>query len=388
MSLIARFFSPPEEDSYFLFGPRGTGKSTWLRQRYPDALWINLLDLEEFRFYSPFPERLIETIEGKGRVEVVIIDEIQKIPEMLSTIHLLIEKKLGIQFILTGSSARKLKRLGADLLAGRALLCKMYPFIAGELQDQFSLKQSLQIGLLPLVLKAKSPESTLKTYAAMYLVEEIQNEGLVRQVGNFARFMEIASLSHASLLNTTNIARECSVSRKTVESYLQILEDLLLAFSLRVFTKRAQRTLSAHQKFYFFDAGIFRSLRPLGPIDSVEESEGAALEGLVAHHLRYWIEAQKNSWSLSFWRTRSGVEVDFIIYGETGFFAIEVKNNTQAFKGDLRGLKEFCKDYPECTPLLLYRGSKRVVIDGILCIPCEEFLLQVNPNKPLFMMEN
>ncbi len=387
MDLISRFFSPPE-DSYFLFGPRGTGKSTWLRQRYPNALWINLLDLEEFRFYSPFPERLIETIEGKSKVEIVIIDEIQKIPEMLSIIHLLIEKKLGIQFILTGSSARKLKRLGADLLAGRALLCKMYPFIAAELQDQFSLKQTLQVGLLPLVLKAKSPESTLKTYAAMYLVEEIQNEGLIRQVGNFARFMEIASFSHSSLLNTTNIARECSVSRKTVENYLQILEDLLLSFSLQIFTKRAQRALSTHHKFYFFDTGIFRSLRPLGPLNSVKESEGAALEGLVAHHLRYWVEAQKGSWSLSFWRTRSGIEVDFIIYGETGFFAIEVKNTTQAFKGDVQGLKEFYKDYPECTPLLLYRGSKRLVINGILCIPCEEFLLQVSPNKPLFTMED
>jgi predicted AAA+ superfamily ATPase len=168
---------------------------------------------------------------------------------------------------------------------------------------------------------------------------------------------------------------------------LQILEDLLLSFSLRVFTKRAQRTLSAHHKFYFFDAGIFRSLRPLGPLDSVEESEGAALEGLVAHHLRYWVEAQKSSSSLSFWRTRAGVEVDFIVYGEAGFFAIEVKNNTQAFKGDVQGLKEFYKDYPECTPLLLYRGSKKVVVNGILCIPCEEFLLQIKPNKPLFILE-
>ncbi len=221
----------------------------------------------------------------------------------------------------------------------------------------------------------------------MYLVEEIQNEGLVRQVGIFARFMEVASLSHSSLLNTTNIARECSVSRKTVESYLQILEDLLLSFSLQVFTKRAQRALSPHNKFYFFDAGVFRSLRPLGPLDSVEESEGAALEGLVAHHLRYWVEAQKGSWSLSFWRTRAGVEVDFIVYGESGFFSIEVKNNTQAFRGDVQGLKEFYKDYPECTPLLLYRGFKRVVINGILCIPCEEFLLQVRPDKPLFKIE-
>ena len=162
------------------------------------------------------------------------------------------------------------------------------------------------------------------------------------------------------------------------------MEDLLLSFSLPVFAKRARRALSSHRKFYFFDAGIFRSLRPLGPLDSIEESEGAALEGLVAHHLRYWVETQKDSWNLSFWRTRSGVEVDFIVYGETDFFAIEVKNNTQAFKGDVRGLKEFYKDYPECTPLLLYRGSKKVVINGILCIPCKEFLLQVNPNKPLF----
>lgn len=382
MHFIPRIFSPPK-DSYFLFGPRGTGKSTWLKLKYPNALWINLLNLEEFRFYSPFPERLIETIEGRGLVEVVIIDEIQRIPELLSIVHLLIEEKRGIQFILTGSSARKIRHLGADLLAGRALLCKMYPFIAAELQDLFSLKQALQIGLLPIVWGSNCPESTLKTYAAMYLVEEIQNEGLVRQVGNFARFMEIASLSHASLLNTTNIARECSVNRKTVESYLQILEDLLLAFTLKIFTKRAQRALSAHHKFYFFDAGVFRSLRPLGPLDSAEESEGIALEGLIAHHLKYWVEAQKGSWSLSFWRTRSGVEVDFIVYGETGFWAIEVKNNTQVFAGDVKNLMEFHKDYPECTPFLLYRGCKRLVVKGILCIPCEEFLLHMVPGQPL-----
>lgn len=145
-TIVSRFFIPPQ-DSYFLFGPRGTGKSTWLRQIYPDALWINLLDLEEFRYYSAFPERLKETVKANPTKKIVIIDEIQKVPEMLSMVHLLIEEKRGIRFVLTGSSSRKLKRLGANLLAGRALLCKMYPFIAAELGSRFSLEQALELGI-------------------------------------------------------------------------------------------------------------------------------------------------------------------------------------------------------------------------------------------------
>ena len=224
--LITRFFKAPNQ-SFFLFGPRGTGKSTWLKSHYPNALWIDLLELDQLRLYSAAPERLKEMIRAHPHQKVVIIDEVQKIPEILSVVHSLIEEKKGIQFILTGSSARQLRRAGVDLLAGRAILKHMAPFYAAELGRDFDLDTALRLGLLPLVLDSKNPDQALKTYVGMYLKEEVQAEGLVRLIGDFARFLEVVSFSHAAELNLSNISRECSITRKTIENYIQILQDLL-----------------------------------------------------------------------------------------------------------------------------------------------------------------
>ena len=188
LSLIPRFFKAPSQ-SFFLFGPRGTGKSTWLKNRYPNALWIDLLDLEQLRIFSAAPERLKEMIQAHPSKKVVVIDEVQKIPDILSVVHSLIEEKRDLQFVLTGSSARKLRRAGVDLLAGRALLKHMPPFFAAELGKNFEIQNALELGLLPLVLDSKNPKETLRTYAGMYLKEEVQAEGLVRQIGDFARFL-------------------------------------------------------------------------------------------------------------------------------------------------------------------------------------------------------
>ena len=378
MSFIKRFFRPPKE-SFFLFGPRGTGKSTWLKRHYPDALWVDLLDLQQFRSYSAFPERLLDTLRLYPDKKTVIIDEVQKVPSLLSIVHSLIEAKQGYQFVLTGSSARKLKRAGVDLLAGRALLKHMHPFMGAELGASFSLADSLQYGLLPLVYEAPDREAVLKTYAALYLKEEVQNEGIVRNIEAFSRFLEIISFSHGQLINTTNIARECEISRKTVENYLSILDDLLLSFTLSVFTKRAQRSLTSHPKFYLFDAGVFRSLRTVGPLDAPQELDGAALEGIVAEHLRSWINLQPDTWQLAFWRTAQKHEVDFILYGPRGFWAIEVKNSTRVSPSDMKGLAAFKEDYPESQPFLLYRGDRLYYESGILCVPCEKFLRCLTP---------
>lgn len=379
---IERFFTIPSQ-SFFLLGPRGTGKSTLLRRYFPQALWIDLLEPEIYRFYEARPERLRETLAAFPHTTTIVIDEIQKVPALLSLIHAIIEEKQGLQFILTGSSARKLKRQGVDLLAGRALLYHMHPFMASELGEQFNLKSALSQGLLPLVWDSTTPEKVLQAYSSFYLKEEVQTEGFVRDIGNFARFMEIISFSHGSQLNSSNIARECDVSRTTVDSYLQILKDLLLAFTLHVFTRRAKRALSAHPKFYFFDAGVFNTLRPRGPMDSNEEIWGAALEGLVAQHLRAWIDAQSVPYTLNFWRTRTGLEVDFIVYGAGGFWGIEVKNSKRLSPKDTHGLEAFREEYPEAQLFLLYGGSQRTVQKGILCLPCEEFLRNLLPNQPL-----
>jgi predicted AAA+ superfamily ATPase len=322
-------------------------------------------------------ERLLASPEK----DTVVIDEIQKVPELLGLIHSLIEEKKGWRFVLTGSSSRKLKRAGVDFLAGRALLRSLPPFMAGELGDEFSFDDALLRGLLPLVLDSASPGQVLQTYAALYLREEVQMEGLVRNIGNFSRFLEAVSFSHASLLNISNVARECQVERKVVEGYVSILEDLLLGYRIKIFSKRAKRALVAHPKFYLFDAGVYRSLRPRGPLDRPEAIAGHALEGLVEQHLRAWISYSKSDYSLFFWRTRSGVEVDFVMYGPEGLYAVEVKNSARIHPQDLRPLKTFKEDYPESKVYLLYRGKERLLKGDILCLPCSDFLRQLRPGQ-------
>jgi predicted AAA+ superfamily ATPase len=213
--------------------------------------------------------------------------------------------------------------------------------------------------------------------------QEVQAEGLVRNVGAFARFLEAVSFSHASVLNVSNVAREAQANRKTVEGHLEILEDLLLGFRVPVFTRRAKRQTAAHPKFFLFDAGVFRSLRPRGPLDRPEEIAGAALEGLVAQHLRAWIDYGGGDADLYYWRTRSGVEVDFVIYGARGFWAIEVKNAGVVRAADVSAIRSFAADYPACTPLVLYRGTDRIEVGGVRCMPVGEFLMRLVPGEDL-----
>lgn len=294
-------------------------------------------------------------------------------------VHALIEEKKGLQFVLTGSSARKLRRGGVNLLAGRALWKHFHPFTFFELGDQTDLDKALKTGLTPLIWNAPSPEEKLESYVDLYLQEEVKAEALVRQIGDFSRFLEAMAYSHGSVLNLSNISRECEVPRKTIDHHLQIIKDLLLGYTLNVFGHRAKRKLSSQPKFYYFDPGVFRALRKEGFLDRSTEIEGAALEGLVAEHLRSWAHAQKERIELSFWRTRSGSEVDFILYGPNVFVAIEVKNNTKTHPGDFSGLSAFTKDYPEATPFLLYRGKEKIKKGNCLCIPVEEFLKSLDP---------
>jgi predicted AAA+ superfamily ATPase len=206
---------------------------------------------------------------------------------------------------------------------------------------------------------------------------------LVRNIGNFSRFLEAISFSHASILNISNVARECSVERKVVEGYVEILEDILLGWQLPVFTKRAQRKLALHPKFFLFDAGVFRSLRPQGPLDRPEEIEGQALEGLVAQHLKAWIAYSDVKRELFFWRTRSGVEVDFVVYGEDGIWAMEVKNTQNIRPADLRGLRSFKQEFPDGKTFLLYRGKDRLRREDTLCLPCADFLASLHPHRSM-----
>lgn len=382
MEFKTRFLQDPRQ-SFFLFGPRGTGKSTWMKNTLENAIYIDLLDAEVFRAYSSRPERLKEVAEAQKPGTTIVLDEIQKQPQLLDVVHQLMESHTGCRFILSGSSTRKLKRSGVDLLAGRAAVKTMHPFMAAELGEDFSLEEALGIGTVPLIVDSPNPKEAIKAYAALYLKEEVQMEGLVRNIGAFSRFLESISFSHGAALNISDVARDCQVERKTVEGYVSILEDLLLGFRIPVFSRRAKRRLSSHCKFYYFDSGVFRSLRPAGPIDVHQEMEGAALEGLVAQHLRAWNAYGNGLCKLFFWRTKSSNEVDFVIYGQDTFCAIEVKNTANIHTKMLRGLLTFREDYPEAQPCLLYRGKERLKIKNVLCLPVEEFLKNLKPLNPL-----
>lgn len=379
MESASRFLNPPK-DHFFLLGPRGTGKTWWVREQFPEAMRVDLLDPETLRVMSARPERLRERLDAATEVSQVVIDEVQKLPELLEVAHSLIEEKRGVQFVFTGSSARKLRRGGVNLLGGRAAQRAMHPFMAAEIGKGFRLDEALRLGMLPVVHGAQEPEELLRAYSGLYLREEVQAEGLVRNIGSFSRFLEAISFSQASALNLANVARECQVNRKTVEGFLEILEDLLLAFRVPIFTRRAKRELAAHPKFYFFDAGVFRANRPAGPLDAPAGIDGLALEGLVAQHLRAWCDYSQGDHRLYYWLTRSKVEVDCVVYGESGIYALEVKNSAQVRNEDLRGLKNFAEDYPEARRFFLYRGKERLLIDGIRCLPCEEFLRDLAPN--------
>lgn len=380
--LVKRYFTPPRQ-SFFLFGPRGTGKSTWMKELFPNALYLNMLLSTLREKFRAYPDELLKEVAALSKPAVVVIDEVQKVPDLLAVVHALIEEKQGLQFILTGSSARKLRRGGADLLGGRALIKHLDPFMATELGSIFNLEKGLKIGMLPLAWEADEPEELLSTYASVYIDEEVQAEALVRNVGQFTRFLHVMSFSHGQVLNMNNIARESSVRRHTVDNYIGILEDLLLSVRVEIFSHRAQRELTQHPKFYFFDVGVFRALRKMGPGDREQEIEGPALEGLICQHLRAWIHYTKGKHHLNFWRTKSGLEVDFILHGEKGFWAIEVKNSRTVSPEDVRGLNHFIEDYPNAIPILLYRGSSRLEYKGVICLPVEEFLKQLKPHEPI-----
>ncbi len=383
MGYLPRLF-PKIDQSHFLFGPRGSGKSTWLKHAYPKALYLDLLDPVLFRDLSSRPERLGEAIAKAPPGEPVVIDEIQKAPALLDAVHQSMEGKgRGRQFILTGSSARKLRRTGVNLLGGRLLWRQFHPYLACELGTEFNLERALSEGMLPLALASKRPTETLRAYATLYIQQEVKEEASVRDLGAFARFLEAISLSHGGQLNLNAVAAECSVTRRSAEGYVEVLEDMMLAFRLRVFEKRAKRLLAAHPKFYFFDPGVYQAIRPRNPLDSGREIGGGALEGLVGQHLKSWISHQDGKNDLFFWRTRAGLEVDFVAFGEAGLWAFEVKSRGAVRPEDTVGLRAFRKDYPEAKVALLSRSPSKKVFDGIPCLELEEFMLGMLPGKPL-----
>lgn len=375
---IKRHLKAPNS-SCFLFGPRGTGKSWSTREWYPQCLRIDFLLPQVLRTYQARPEHLYEVLQATPSIQQIVIDEVQKLPTILEVVHSIIETNKSLQFILTGSNPRSLRRSGVNLLGGRAANVAMHPFMASELGSLFNLEQALQVGLVPVVATNSNPIEAREAYNALYIQEEVRQEGLVRSIEGFTRFLEVISFSQGSVINLSNVARESMIPRKTIEGYLTILEELLLAYRVPVFSKRRQRQLSVHPKFYFFDTGMYQANRPRGPLDDTDVIPGAALETLVMQNLRAWCDYTGDGHELYYWNTRGGLEVDAVVYGPLGIHAIEVKNSATIRPEMFKGLIAFAKDYPTSKCYLLYRGKERILKNGVLCLPVEEFLLGLVP---------
>ena len=368
----------PTEKSFFLFGPRGVGKSTLVKAKYPNAKYIDLLDSRIYQRLLADPGELQDLIPN-NHDQYVIIDEIQRVPELLNEVHRLIEN-MKVKFVLTGSSARKLRRGGVNLLAGRALTYHLYSLTASECGTDFDLSQAIKFGTLPEVLNLKNDEEKsryLSSYIETYLKEEVVAEGLTRNLAAFARFLQVASFSVGSTLNVSEIAREVMMERKVIENYFLILEDLMLGIRIPAFTKRAKREMVVKPKFYFFDTGVYQSLRPRNILDSESEVGGAALENLFLQNFLATTANEVDKYEISYFRTVSGSEVDFVVHGKDKLLAIEIKSSHRYSESWLRGLKQFGKDYPEAKLYLLYTGRERLYVGGIEVVPIDEFLREM-----------
>lgn len=359
-------------ETFFLWGPRQTGKTTLLRATYPEALWIDLLKAEEYRRYLQNPERLREELAGGGPVRQVVIDEVQKVPQLLDEVHWLFENR-GVHFVLCGSSARKVKRGAANLLGGRAVRYELHGITAGEVGAAFNLDRMLNHGYLPRIYLSARPQRLLNAYVADYLKEEVAAEALVRNLPVFAEFLNVAALSDTELVNFSTIARECGVSSHTIKEYFQILEDTLLGRWLPAYTKRPKRRVIAAPKFYFSDVGVVNHLARRGILRPGSELYGKAFENWVFHELSAHNAYSEAFARLSYWRLAGGVEVDFVVNDLQ--VAIEAKATAKVTADHLKGLRNLAQDHP--------RAGQRVVVclepkarrtdDGILILPAREF---------------
>lgn len=354
--MYTRLLQVADQHSFFLFGARGTGKTSWVKTKFPEALIFDLLSDDVYTELLARPSRLGERIPDNFSTWIVI-DEIQKIPALLNEVHRLIENR-QLRFILTGSSARTLRRKGVNLLAGRALTYHLYPLTILELGEDFNITHSLQFGQLPTVITHTHPEKYLQSYITTYLREEVLQEGLTRNLPLFTRFLETASFSQGEILNYTNIANEVGSNRHTINQFFEILEDLLIGYRIHPFTKRAKREIVSNPKFYYFDTGIYRTIRPRGPLDSAAEGDGPALETLFLQEVKAINDYFNLNYEIYYWRTRAKEEVDFIMYGEKGLHAFEIKRKTYLSPQDFKGLKLFLQDYPMAKAYLLYGGNQ------------------------------
>ncbi len=350
--------SRPPGQSFFLLGVHGVGKSTWARAQFPDALRIDLLDEARYQDYLADPSLFAADLQPAAPGSWVIVDGIQRLPDLLNEVHRHIEHR-RLNFALLGSSARKLKAAGVNRLAGRALHKAVHPPTPTELGDDFDLETALDTGTIPLVWVAGDRRAALENHVRLYLREEIRAEGLARNLPGFARFLPVAALYHGQVVNISGIARDCGVARATVQGYLEILEDTLLAFRLPAFQSRLRARERRHPKLYWLDPGLVRAVKRLhGPI--APEERGALLEGWVLHLLRAHGEQGGLFDQLHYWAPHPAnrTEVDFLLRRDGEFAAIEVKSQPRYHTGMLHGLRAIAELPGIVRRVLVYRGKR------------------------------
>lgn len=370
-----------ESQCLLLFGPRKTGKTTLLQQQFPQALKFDLLRSEVRTDFIIRPEHFRETVLA-SKTKICIVDEIQKVPALLNEVHWLLENS-DHQFILCGSSARKLKRGASNLLGGRAVRLDLFPLVFPEI-EKFDLDRSLQHGLLPQHYLMSKPERLIRGYIQEYLQEEIIEESELRKLESFRRFLEISALMNGELLNYANVGRDCGVSPKTVREYYQILTDSLLGFSLEPWTQIRSRKLIETEKYYLFDPAIVRSLKGLSIAVAGTNEYGNLFETLMIGQIRAYLSYEQKYIKMRYWRTTSGFEVDLILSPVTGpmSVAIEFKSSDHLRQEDFRGILAFSEEYPKTRKILVCREKvARTRSDGIEIMPWDQFLTNLWSGK-------
>jgi predicted AAA+ superfamily ATPase len=371
--MLPRILKAPGQ-SFFLLGPRGSGKSTWLRASFPDAHVIDLLSEATYQRLLANPALFADELRAVTPDRWVVVDEVQRLPGLLNEVHRFIEEK-RLRFVLCGSSARKLKRPDVNLLAGRALRRFMHPFVPEELGRHFDLDEALRCGLLPIVWDSAAKDETLVAYAQLYLKEEIQAEALVRNLPGFARFLPLAALLHGQTVNMTNVAREAAVARTTVAGYFNILEDTLLCFRLPAYEAKLRVRERKLPKWYWCDPGIVRAMkRTIGGL--VPEERGALFEGMVAQLLRAYRDYRGMCEEICYWAPsgRSETEVDFLIVQGAELVAVEAKSGGAFSEGWCKGLRAVAPLEGLKRRIIVYpRGPVLRTEDGIEVFPFQHF---------------
>jgi len=360
-------------ETFFLWGPRQTGKTTLLRQAYPEAVWLDLLKADEYRRYLERPELLRLELPTDPSTPQVVIDEVQKVPKLLDEVHWLHENR-GVRFALCGSSARKVRHGGANLLGGRAVRYELHGLTAAEIGDSFELDRMLNHGWLPPIYQSQRPGRALASYVGDYLKEEIAAEGLVRNLPVFSQFLDVAALSDTDLVNFSNVGRDCGVSSNTVKSHFAILEDTLLGRWLPAYTRRPKRRVITAPKWYFVDVGITNHLAKRGWLARKGELYGKAFESWIFHELTARISYSEVNVSLSYWRLASGIEVDFIV--DDFRVAIEAKATDKITSDHLKGLRQLVLDHRHVghRVVVCLEPKRRKTEDGILVLPVKAFV--------------